>query len=72
MPTGFTLPGQRSGDVWAKALLNPPTRRGPFFLTLLARVSADSSVETAEAPITTAVTPVLRDRYGIKTRGVTA
>ena len=65
MPAGFTLPGQRSGDVWAKALLNPPTRRGPFFLTLLGRVPADSSVETAEARITTAATPVLRDRYGI-------
>ena len=46
--------------------LKPPTRRGPFFLTLLARVPAGSSLETAEARITTAVTPVLRDRYGIR------
>jgi predicted permease len=66
MPAGFNLPGQRNGDVWAKAPLKPPKRRGPFFLTALARVPAGSSVGTAEARITTAVTPLLRDRYGIK------
>jgi putative ABC transport system permease protein len=66
MPAGFNLPGQRNGDVWAKAQLKPPTRRGPFFLTTLARVPASSSVETTEARITTAVTPLLRDRYGIR------
>ena len=66
MPTGFNLPGQRNGDVWTKAPLEAPTRRGPFFLTALARVPAGSSVGTAEARITTAVTPLLRDRYGIK------
>ncbi len=66
MPAGFNLPARRNDDVWAKAQLKPVTRRGPFFLTVLARVPDESGVSTAETRITTVVTPVLRDRYGVK------
>ena len=64
MPAGFTLPGQRR-RVWAKARSAADPSR-PVLPDLLARVPAGSAVGTAEARITTAVTPVLRDRYGIK------
>src|SRR5262245_4512247 len=66
MPPRFNLPGRKNDQIWAQSQLKPPTRRGPFFLTVLARVPSEASVETVEARITTAVTPVLRDRYGVK------
>ena len=66
MPAGFDLPGRQHDEIWAKARLRPPTRRGPFFMTVLARVPDSSAVGTVEARMTTAATPVLRDRFGVK------
>ena len=66
MPPGFNLPARQNDEIWAKARLRPPTRRGPFFMTVLARVPDEAVVGTAEARMTTAATPVLRDRYGVK------
>ena len=66
MPAGFDLPGRQHDEIWAKARLRPPTRRGPFFMTVLARVPDGSAVGTVEARMTTAATPVLRDRFGVK------
>ena len=66
MPAGFDLPGRQHDEIWAKARLRPPTRRGPFFMTVLARAPDGSAVGTVEARMTTAATPVLRDRFGVK------
>jgi predicted permease len=68
MPPGFNLPGRQTDDIWTKARLRAPTRRGPFYMTVLARVPENATVETVESRLTTAVTPVLRDRYGVKGR----
>jgi putative ABC transport system permease protein len=66
MPPGFNLPGQTDGSIWMRARLDAPTRRGPFYLTMLARVPRGGSTETTEAALTARATPVLRDRYGVK------
>jgi putative ABC transport system permease protein len=65
MPAGFNLTGQRDGSVWVRAQFSPPKRRGPFFLTTIARLPAGTSAAAAEARLTAMVTPILRDRYGV-------
>jgi predicted permease len=65
MPAGFGVPGQRDGVVWARGELESPTRRGPYFVFSVARVEAGTHAETAAAQMTGAVTPILRERYGV-------
>ena len=46
MPAGFRFRNPHA-DVWAILTLNPPTRRGPFFLRGLARLRANVTLEQA-------------------------
>ena len=71
MPAGFTLPGRRNERVWARAQLDEPTRRGPFFLTGIARLEPDVTARAAESAVTGATIPVLRERYGVVDSGGT-
>jgi putative ABC transport system permease protein len=48
MPAGSQF-GQRDTDAWAILTLNPPTRRGPFFLRGMARLKPDVTLEQANA-----------------------
>ena len=66
MPAAFNLPGQRGASVWLKANLKPPTRRGAFFLGAILRLAPSVTPDEAAARLTGAVTPVLRDRFGIQ------
>jgi predicted permease len=66
MPKGFGLPGQRDGVVWPAYTPQQPTRRGPFFLETVTRLAPSVSPAAAQARLTSAVTPVMRDRYGVK------
>jgi putative ABC transport system permease protein len=66
MPRTFNLPGQSDGAAWIKATLKPPTRRGGFFLQGIVRLAPDINAEAAAARLTSAVTPVLGERYGVK------
>ena len=66
MPAGFNVPGQRQGAVWQRAIARQPTRRGPFYLNTIVRLAGDVTPEAAASKLTTAVTPVLRDRYAVK------
>jgi predicted permease len=68
MPAGFHVPGQRDDEVWVRGRLKPPTRRGGFFLDTIARVPDTVTPEAAAERLTSLVTPVLRDRYGITDR----
>jgi predicted permease len=63
MPPGFDVPGQSRGAVWVGASVNEPTRRGPFVLTVVARLRPGVSAEQAAVRLTSALLPVLRDRY---------
>jgi predicted permease len=68
MPAGFTLPNRRDERLWVNASLKPVTRRGPYFLNVIARLPDDLPPSRAEAAFTSSVAPVMRDRYGIKDR----
>src|SRR5262245_16400908 len=46
MPAGFRFQN-READVWAILTLNPPTRRGPFFLRGIARLRSGVTLEQA-------------------------
>src|SRR5687767_7090814 len=48
MPASFQS-GQRGTDAWAILTLNPPTRRGPFFLRGIARLKPGVTLEQANA-----------------------
>src|SRR4051812_33729665 len=63
MRPGFSLPGQREGAVWVRSPFETPTRRGPYFLTALARLVPGISADAAGKRLTEAITPVLRDRF---------
>jgi predicted permease len=64
MPAGFTLPGRRNERVWVRAQMDEPTRRGPFFLKVIARLASDLTPRAAESALTNATIPLLRARYG--------
>jgi putative ABC transport system permease protein len=66
MPAGFNVPGQRHGVVWQRAIARQPTRRAPFYLNTIARLAPGVNPDAAASTLTAAVTPVLRDAYGIK------
>jgi predicted permease len=65
MPAGFNVPGSRNGMLWSKLRLREPTRRGPFYLRVIARVDAAGSA-AAETRLTDIVRTVLQERYGLK------
>lgn len=65
MPRGYDVPGRSDGDVWVGMILNEPTRRGPFILTVVARLEPAVTRERAAAQLTSAMKPVLRDRYRV-------
>jgi predicted permease len=65
MPTGFGVPPQSDAMVWVKFEPQPPTRRGPFYLNTIARISADSNEPSAAARLTALSVPQLRDRFSV-------
>ncbi len=48
MPAGFQF-GQREVEAWTVLTLDPPTRRGPFFLRGIARLKPGVGIEQASA-----------------------
>ena len=64
MPPGFNLPGQDNAHLWVLAHLRPPERRGPFFLSVVVRLTAGVGPEPAGLRLTSAITPSLLDRFG--------
>jgi putative ABC transport system permease protein len=65
LPEGFNLPGRHGEAIWVRPRLNQPTRRGPFYITAIARLAPGVSREQAEARLTAAVMPVMRQQYAI-------
>jgi predicted permease len=65
MPAGFNVPGQRDGQAWTRGQPRPPTRRGPFFSQVIARLNSPDRA-AAEARLTEIVRPVLQERFGVK------
>ena len=65
MPPGFNLPGERDQLAWMRLSLREPTRRGPFYLRVIARVDA-AGPAAAETRLTDVVRTVMRERYGLK------
>jgi putative ABC transport system permease protein len=65
MPAGFDVPGQRDGALWARSELSEPTRRGAFYIFGVARLSENAEAEAAARELTAAVTPILRERFGV-------
>jgi predicted permease len=68
MPDGFNVPGQHSGAIWVRPVLRQPTRRGPFFITAIARLKPGVTRDVAEERLTSAVVPVMRQRYAVADR----
>lgn len=68
MPRGFGVPGQRDGELWTALQFSEPTRRGPFYLRVIARLNPSIEPERAATMLTDNVTPILRERYGIQDR----
>jgi putative ABC transport system permease protein len=66
MARGFQVPGQRDDELWVRVALDPPKRRGGYWIHGLVRVPRGSSADQAAARLTALVTPVLHDRYGVK------
>ena len=62
MPAGFHVPGQLNDQVWVRPILKRPTRRGPFFMTVVARLAPSVSREQAETRLTTEIKPVMREQ----------
>ncbi|HTG94592.1 MAG TPA: ABC transporter permease [Pyrinomonadaceae bacterium] len=48
MPGSFSFPS-RETDLWRAMQLEPPTRRGPYFLSGLGRLKADVTIDQARA-----------------------
>jgi putative ABC transport system permease protein len=65
MPRGFHVPGVRDDEIWVRAPLDPPTRRGGFFVHTIVRVPSGVTPSQAAARLTTLVAPILRDRFGV-------
>jgi predicted permease len=65
MPDGFNVPGERNGVLWTRLRLREPTRRGPFYLRVIARID-DAGSSATESRLTDVVRAVLRERYGVK------
>jgi putative ABC transport system permease protein len=59
------VPGEHNGLLWSRLRLRAPTRRGPFYLRVIARVDA-SGAAAAESRLTDIVRTVLLERYGLK------
>lgn len=51
MPPGFSLPGHEEGDIWALGRVREPTRRGPFYLRVIARLREGTTPDLAEAEL---------------------
>jgi predicted permease len=47
LPPGVTRLGRLSGDIWPALQLEPPTRRGPFFLIGIARLANGVTLDAA-------------------------
>ena len=63
MPPGYNVPGQSNGDVWVGVPIREPTRRGPYWLRVIARLDPGISSEQAASRATAALTPILAERY---------
>jgi putative ABC transport system permease protein len=66
MARGFHVPGERKDEVWVRVPLDPPKRRGGFYIHTLVRVPPATSADQVAARLTTLVAPILRERFGIK------
>ena len=51
MPAGFALDG--AVQLWTNLILNPPSRRGPYYLTGIARLKPGATPEQARAELST-------------------
>ena len=63
MPPGFNVPGQSNGAIWVGVPIREPSRRGPYWLRVIARLEPGIGSEQAASRLTANVTPVLLDRY---------
>jgi len=54
----------RDTDLWTALQLEPPTRRGPYFLTGIARLKKDVSLERARAELNSLKTSYPSGQYG--------
>jgi len=61
-PASMTFPGP-DADVWKNRVFRTPSRRGPFYLTGLARLDAETSFQAAGSRIDTLASQVKR-QYG--------
>src|SRR4029079_10474877 len=66
MARGFHVPGERKDEVWVRVPLDPPKRRGGFYIHTLVRVPPATRADQVGARLTTLVVPMLRERFGIK------
>ena len=66
MPRGFDVPGYHESEAWIRPGRREPTRRGPFFQSVIARLPPSVTPAIAASRLTSAVTPLLRERYGVK------
>ena len=66
MARGFQVPGQRDDEVWVRVPLDPPKRRGGYYIHVLVRVPTGVTADQAAARLTAVVTPLLRERFGVK------
>jgi putative ABC transport system permease protein len=66
MPAGFNIPGQRNGQAWLKMLTRQPTRRGPFYYLTIVRVKEGNTPEGVAAALTSGVSAVLHERFGVE------
>jgi hypothetical protein len=49
-------------EVWVRVPLDPPKRRGGFYIHTLVRVPPATSADQVAAHLTTLVAPILRER----------
>jgi predicted permease len=65
MARGFHVPGERKDEVWVRVPLDPPKRRGGYYIHTLVRVPPATGADQVAARLTTLVVPILRERFGI-------
>ena len=63
MPAGFRFPHEDI-DVWRTLTMNPPTRRGPFYTTGLARLKAGIGIAELKANLDAVATDLKRQHPG--------
>jgi putative ABC transport system permease protein len=65
MARGFHVPGEKKDEVWVRVPMEPPTRRGGYYIHTLVRVPPAVGSDQVAERLTTVVAPVLKARFGI-------